>query len=208
MMKVKFVLSLIRNGEEKMARITKPVEERRQEIIDTARKLFIENGFDKTAVADISKEMNVANGLVYHYFKSKTEMLYAVIDEIAAEISNAKQKTVSEHQGTALECLGMFLMHEIDIKRYGKLFSNLINDQGIMEYVSKNMISSIAPILVTLLNRGNQDGSWNCPYPKETASFILQGGSGFIMNQEEMDETQRQIYKNIIMRVLGISDDN
>ncbi|MDR1639691.1 MAG: hypothetical protein LBT59_08360, partial [Clostridiales bacterium] len=35
-----------------MARVSKPVEERKQEIIDTAKALFIENGFDKTQVAE------------------------------------------------------------------------------------------------------------------------------------------------------------
>ena len=64
-----------------MARITKPPEERRKEFVDTAREFFIENGYEKTQMIDITKKLNVAAGTIYHYFKSKTELLYAVIDE-------------------------------------------------------------------------------------------------------------------------------
>ena len=40
-----------------MTRITKPPEERRQEIIDTAMKVFYEKGYEKTSISDIAREM-------------------------------------------------------------------------------------------------------------------------------------------------------
>ena len=57
-----------------MTRITKAPEERRQEIIDTAMKVFYEKGYEKTSISDIAKEMNVAQGLCYRYFSSKEEL--------------------------------------------------------------------------------------------------------------------------------------
>ena len=51
-----------------MTRITKAPEERRQEIIDTALKVFYEKGYEKTSISDIAREMDVAQGLCYRYF--------------------------------------------------------------------------------------------------------------------------------------------
>ena len=185
-----------------MSRITKPVEIRRQEIIDTARKLFIENGFDKTAISDIVKTLNVAQGLVYHYFKSKTDLLYAVIDDILKEEAIIKEKIVSEHPGKAKDCLReLFSVENPELKKqlYGELFVSLAANQAIMEYADKIMSTATEPFIVTLIERGNQDGSWNCEHPKETASFILYGIRGIINDSEP-------ITGSIVSRVLGINE--
>lgn len=191
-----------------MTRITKSVEERRQEIIDIAKKLFSENGFGKTQVADISKEIGVAQGLVYHYFKSKIEILYAVIDEISGENEETTMQIISEYHGSAFDCLNMIfmkLMNKEKLDKYGTLFSSLKEDQGIMEYVSKKMSMSTKPFLLSLIERGNVDGSWNCEYPKETAIFILQGLNGFIglypLSQDV--HQKKQVLTSIVLRALG-----
>jgi TetR/AcrR family fatty acid metabolism transcriptional regulator len=51
-----------------------PVDKRRQ-ILDAAIRVFARQGFHATRVADIADEAGVAYGLVYHYFKSKDEVL-------------------------------------------------------------------------------------------------------------------------------------
>lgn len=57
-----------------MPRITKSPDERRNELIDAAEMLFIENGYDQTSVSDIVKKVNVAQGTFYYYFNPrKTE---------------------------------------------------------------------------------------------------------------------------------------
>lgn len=44
---------------------TKEPEVRRQEILDTAMKLFYEKGYEKTSITDNAREMGVAQGLCY-----------------------------------------------------------------------------------------------------------------------------------------------
>ncbi|WP_051624198.1 TetR/AcrR family transcriptional regulator [Clostridium akagii] len=192
-----------------MTRITKSAEERRQEIIDISKKLFSENGFDKTQVADISKEMGVAQGLVYHYFKSKMEILYVVIDEISGENEETTRQIISEYHGSAFDCLNMIFMKLINkekLDKYSTLFSSLKEDHGVMEYVSKRMSMSMESFSISLIERGNADGSWNCEYPKETARFILQGLNGFIgsypLNQDV--NQKKQVLNSIVLRALGV----
>ena len=45
-------------------RVTKEPEVRKQEILDTALKLFGENGYEKTSITDIAKAIGVAQGLL------------------------------------------------------------------------------------------------------------------------------------------------
>lgn len=67
-------------------RITKEPEERKQEILDTAMRLFYEKGYEKTSIADIAKEIGVAQGLCYRYFPSKEALFDCAIEQYADEI--------------------------------------------------------------------------------------------------------------------------
>ena len=69
--------------------------ERRRQILDAAVRVFARQGFHGCRVSDIADEAGVAYGLVYHYFRSKEEVLdtlflerwdvlVATIDEVAA----------------------------------------------------------------------------------------------------------------------------
>jgi TetR/AcrR family fatty acid metabolism transcriptional regulator len=49
--------------------------DKRRAILDAAVRVFARQGFHGTRVADIADEAGVAYGLVYHYFKSKDEVL-------------------------------------------------------------------------------------------------------------------------------------
>jgi AcrR family transcriptional regulator len=57
-----------------------PIDKRRQ-ILDAAVRVFARQGFHATRVADIADQAGVAYGLVYHYFKSKDEVLNELFSE-------------------------------------------------------------------------------------------------------------------------------
>ena len=52
-------------------RIVKGPEERRQEIVDGAIRVFARKGYEKTAISDIAGEIGISQGLCYRYFPSK-----------------------------------------------------------------------------------------------------------------------------------------
>ena len=55
-------------------------EERRNQLVDVSLRLFAEKGFERTTIKDISEVAGVAQGLIYHYFASKDELLFAAVD--------------------------------------------------------------------------------------------------------------------------------
>ena len=52
-----------------------PPADKRRQILDAAIRVFARQGFHATRVSDIADEAGVAYGLVYHYFRSKDEVL-------------------------------------------------------------------------------------------------------------------------------------
>jgi AcrR family transcriptional regulator len=58
-----------------------PAADKRRIILDAAIRVFARQGFHSCRVSDIADEAGVAYGLVYHYFKSKDEVLNEVFTE-------------------------------------------------------------------------------------------------------------------------------
>jgi AcrR family transcriptional regulator len=60
---------------------TSAVEDKRRQLLDAAVRVFARKGFHASRVGDIAEEAGVAHGLLYHYFKSKDQVLEAVFHE-------------------------------------------------------------------------------------------------------------------------------
>lgn len=53
-------------------------ETRRNQLLDIALALFAERGVENVSIKDLAAEAGVAQGLIYHYFRSKDDLLAAV----------------------------------------------------------------------------------------------------------------------------------
>ena len=54
-------------------------DERREQILKAALKVFALRGFAATKISDIAKAARLSHGLVYHYFSSKEEMFFELV---------------------------------------------------------------------------------------------------------------------------------
>ena len=57
-------------------------ERRKQQIIDTAKEMFIEKGFQSTHIGQVCEKLNIARGTVYQYFSNKKEILYVLLESV------------------------------------------------------------------------------------------------------------------------------
>ncbi|WP_257967916.1 TetR family transcriptional regulator [Peribacillus deserti] len=71
-------------------------EKRRQEILDTARKVFIQKGFDQTTMTDIVEASGLSRGGVYQYFSSTDEMFRQITDRNDEGFENWIKKIIGE----------------------------------------------------------------------------------------------------------------
>lgn len=62
-------------------------EKTRQAVLDTARRLFVEHGYDATSLQLIADTMGVTKANVYYYFRTKLAILEALLDVNVAALT-------------------------------------------------------------------------------------------------------------------------
>jgi AcrR family transcriptional regulator len=96
-----------------------PSDDTRKRIIEEARAQLRRFGQDKLTVVDIARALGMSHANVYRFFKTKAEILDAVIDDWLARVE-ALVEGIAEQPGTAAERLEAIVL-EIHRKRRRKL---------------------------------------------------------------------------------------
>ena len=169
--------------------MAKTKEERRNEIIETAGKLFEEKGYEQTQVQDIVNEIGVAKGLFYYYFKSKDEVMEELADRYSDAIIDAVNKLIDKDI-TTFDKINRIFQIFIDSaeKKFG-IFMGILNvKNGIThERIFFNVGKKMVPLVTELILSGNDNGECNCSDPKFITEFLVSGLFN-IMNQISPDE--------------------
>src|SRR4051794_38276412 len=75
-----------------MARTQAPdYEERRQAIIEKAAELYAERGFLGASLADLAEACDTSKSLIYHYFPSKEDILFEVMQSHIKSLVDAME---------------------------------------------------------------------------------------------------------------------
>lgn len=94
----------------------------RDHIVEAADQLFYHQGYEHTSFANIAQAVQISRGNFYHHFKSKDDILEAVIVERLANTANLLAQWENEADGPG-DCLRSFIHILIangeKIKRYG-----------------------------------------------------------------------------------------
>ena len=158
-------------------RIVKEYEERRKEILETAERLFITKGYTKTTVNDILKEIGIAKGTFYHYFKSKEEVMDEIIMRIIKEDVAKAKVIVSNPNIPVLEKLFRVLIEQSP--KSGDVKDKMIeqfHQPNNAEMHQKSLVQSIihlSPVLTEILEQGIEEGIFSTSYPQETIELLL-----------------------------------
>ena len=92
---------------EKLSRKEREYQARREEILEAAERLFAQNGFYNSTVAEIAKESEFAIGTIYQFFKNKEELYYTMMIEKFDLLYTTIQKEVGKKKNCLekLSCL-------------------------------------------------------------------------------------------------------
>jgi AcrR family transcriptional regulator len=71
-------------------------EETRRTILDTARRLFAERGYDATSLQEIADAMGVRKANVYYYFKTKDAILVTLLEVLTAPVGRLLDEVEAE----------------------------------------------------------------------------------------------------------------
>ncbi|MCC0684476.1 TetR/AcrR family transcriptional regulator [Clostridioides sp. ZZV14-6345] len=193
-------------------RIVKDPEERKSEILDTAEMLFCTKGYSKTTVNDILNEVGIAKGTFYYYFKSKEEVMDAIITRIIDNDINIAKKIALNPEIPVLEKFFQILMSQRpkvgDNKEKVIQQFHLPNNAEMHQKTIVKTILNFTPILAEVVEEGVREGIFNTKYPKETIEFLIASSecifdeSMFSWNKDEMLQ-KKKAFVHIMEITLG-----
>lgn len=176
-----------------MARISKPPEERKQEIIETALVLFQEKGYENTTIQDIAERMNVAQGLCYRYFKSKQDIFAAASDHYATSFV--------QHISTPLtDDLTVIQKFNLIVKRlfeYGvkhKEFESTFKKEPEISYSRLQIVvSHFVDLIIPIIEQGVEENIFHCSDIPTTVKFLAFGVANTVHSNMPDENTKEYI---------------
>ena len=158
-----------------MVRIVKKAAERRLEILKSARHLFQTKEYEKTTMQDVMDHLGIAKGTIYHYFKSKEELLEAVIVDIVDENIEQMQLAKMEMNGNALEKIRILIGLGSVAANNSEVLNHLHQpgNTGMHARLLAVALIKQAPLYGGLIRQGCEEGIFQTDFPLECAEFIL-----------------------------------
>lgn len=193
-------------------RIVKEHDERKNEIIDTASHIFAQKGYDKTSVNDILNAIGIAKGTFYHYFKSKEEVLDAVIAK-ATELIVERVEAVADNSGLAPEdkLLGVFMAMRIENQMEKGFLEEMHRPENALMH-QKSLVSIIAvltPMLTQIVTEGIEKGVFHSEYPEQFMQIFLASATtlfddGIFQVEPEKQEMLFLALISLLEKMLGV----
>lgn len=133
-----------------------PEKTTRDQIIEAADQLFYQRGFEHTSFSDIADAVQISRGNFYHHFKSKDEILHAVIDLRLANTLQTLERWEIESENPA-DRIRRFIHILIDnrakIKRFGCPVGTLCTELAKLGHPSQGEANEIFTLFRTWLRR-------------------------------------------------------
>jgi AcrR family transcriptional regulator len=155
-------------------RIVKEADERKNEIIDVADELFSSKGYDNTTISEIIEKAGIARGTVYYHFKSKEDIMDALIERYCTELFVSAEKIARDRSIPVLERFFRTLM-TLSKNDGPKITNNLHQPQNALmhEKIQNAMFQGIPPILTEIVKDGIEEKLFDTPYPYETIEMAV-----------------------------------
>ena len=172
-----------------MVRVMKKPAQRRFEILMAAKDLFEQQGYALTSVESIIKRAGVAKGTFYYYFKSKREILQALVVHVGQSMREEMERVASLEDLNAVEKLQQAVRGVGKQAISGSALMNTLHNvenRELQERLNVFAIADIAPVLARIVEQGNKEGCFKVAQPLEAIQLLL-AGSQFVLDSGLFD---------------------
>jgi AcrR family transcriptional regulator len=196
-----------------MARTPKVVEDRREQIIEAALQVFAQKGFVRATNKDVAKQAGITPGLIYHYFKSKEDLLLAVIEEVSPvqSIRSLPLDILTQPPEIFLRFLVGQMLELGESKQFLQLvrvfLPELLHNQNVLP-TSLSTLQELTQFLENYLVTKMESGELRQVDPAITAQVIMGTISGFVLRRQvfrdplALQYTRDQIVESVISTLL------
>jgi TetR/AcrR family transcriptional repressor of nem operon len=151
----------------------------RDHIIEAADQLFYRQGYEHTSFSDIADAVQISRGNFYYHFKTKDEILDAVIN---VRLANTRKMLEQwEMEGKTPEdrirsFIHILIMNRAKIKRYGCPVGTLCGELAKLDHTSQDEANKLFTLFRTWLRR--QFTLLGCKDADELAMHLLARSQG------------------------------
>jgi AcrR family transcriptional regulator len=204
-------------------RVVKEYDERYNEFLDVAQRLFYTQGYEQTSVQAIIDAVGVAKGTFYHYFDSKAALLDEIVERSMAEIITSLEPLVDDPSLEAKTKFEQLFTRIGSWKAENREFllqalKVLYRDENVLlrNKMQAQAIALVSPLMARIIQQGVREGIFTVGYPEETAEILIamaqalsESTSRLVLAGERgehvLKEIERKVaaYERGVERVLG-----
>jgi AcrR family transcriptional regulator len=190
-------------------------EERTDQILEAAEKVFVEKGFQRARMDDIADQSNLSKGALYWYFKSKDDIVIEIFDRIfsseAADLEwliaskdNASDRLLEYTERVIKDVNRLLKFTPIAFEFLSLAFRNKFFRKAFKRYLSAHM-----DILVPIIQQGISSGEFRNIDPKEaaiTVSAVFEGTLALWVYDSDLVKPEHHIKKAIHLILDGLTN--
>lgn len=188
--------------------------QKRNYILETARKVFIEKGYKSVTMKDIVDACEISRGGLYLYFASTSEIFTEVLQMETEETDDVFSNTIGEHSAPS-EILALFLKEQK--KELLRRRNNLT--RAIYEYffeykmpkkdnLLKNQFDTAVIIIERLIEAGVEEGEFYCEDPWGAARNIMYVLDGLKIASQTRGISEDTVDQEVLYIMQGLVIDN
>jgi AcrR family transcriptional regulator len=195
-------------------RVTKDPVVRKSELIEAAEALFREEGYRQTSVSDIVKKIGVAQGTFYYYFKSKDNILDAVVDHYIDLYRRSLELLLADECTDPCKKIEIIANTALALHKYDPRLAEFLHSEENLathqRYIMKS-IGVVIPQITAIVEQGKAAGIFNVRYPRESVemmvyAFMYLEDAVAMSGDDERYRHMIQAAEDILTRVLGVEN--
>lgn len=185
--------------------------QKRKYILDTARKVFVEKGFQSVTMKDIVEACEISRGGLYLYFESTDQILLEVLRMDADETDDVFTERIAQGD-TAADILTLFLKEQkkellrkkdnLTVAVYEYFFCHKETDK---ENMLRRQFDAGVMVIEKLIEAGIASGEFYCEDPKGAAANIMYVLEGMKINAQTFGITEKMVDEQLLYIMQGLS---
>lgn len=157
-------------------RVSKDPAVRKNEILDVSGKLFTEKGFDQTSTGEIIAQAGIARGTLYYHFKSKEEIMDALVERTTSQLFTAAKEVAADRTIPVYQrFVQTVLALRLDTSEDDTMMDYVHRPQNALMHqkIQTVLIREITPVLTSIVEDGIRQGLFQTEFPYESVELVV-----------------------------------
>lgn len=158
---------------------------RKGDIMQVAEELFRTHGYEKTSVNLIVETTGVAKGTFYHYFKTKEDILSAIVHDMLDDLVAGAEIVASDSSLSPLKKLEIIFSSDNNSNNKADAMKeglHLPENRMLHEKINVQLILRLSPIVAGIVDEGVREGKFKVTNTLETVQFLM-AASQFLFDE-------------------------